>query len=198
MEYRIIADSCADLTPELKEELGVATVPLTMRLGNKEFLDDGGLDLPAFMEEMQSCTEKVGSASPPPTTYQDAFVAAKNAFAVTLSSKLSGSYDSAVMGKRFAEELGTANVHVFDSKSASAGEVLVTMKVRELISQKLSREAIIEQGTKFINNSSPISVRGTWVGSTAFSFDVTAATMTVCTHGEARLAISAICHLQCN
>lgn len=152
MGFAIIADSCADLTPELKESYGITTVPLTMRLGDKEFLDDDTLDLPGFMAQMAGCTEKVGSASPPPSTYQDAFEKAGTAFAVTLSRKLSGSYDSAMMGKQFAEEMGAADVHVFDSKSGCAGETLVTVKIGELVRQNLSKEAIIEHANHFIDN----------------------------------------------
>lgn len=150
MEYKIITDSCCDLTPELKKEMGIAVVPLTMRLGNKEFTDDETLNLPAFMKEMQSCTAKVGSSSPPPAAYQAAFAKAGPSFAVTLSSKLSGSYNSAIMGKQFAEEHGSANIHIFDSKSACAGELLLAIKLSRLIQQKLPGQAIIESINHFI------------------------------------------------
>ncbi|MFV0414257.1 MAG: DegV family protein, partial [Oscillospiraceae bacterium] len=102
------------------------------------------LNLPAFLEEMRSCTAKGGSSSPPPAAYPAAFAKAGPAFVVTLSSKLSGSYNSAVMGKQFAEENGSADVHIFDSKSACAGELLLAIKISRLIKQKLSRQAIVE------------------------------------------------------
>ena len=152
MEYKIIADSCADLSPELKNELGVTTVPLTMRLGDKEFLDDDTLNLPGFMEEMAACTQKVGSASPPPSTYQAVYEKTGPSFTVTLSSKLSGSYESAMMGKQFAEEAGAADIYVFDSKSGSAGETLLTVKIGEFLSKNLSKDAIVESVNRFIDN----------------------------------------------
>ena len=152
MGYAIIADSCADLTPEMKNELDATTVPLTMRLGGREFSDNDALDLPGFMEEMAACTEKVGSASPPPATWQGAFEQAGSAFAVTLSRKLSGSYDSAMMGKQLIDEAGSADVHVFDSKSASAGEALLTLKIRHFIDENLSKEAIIQRTNQFIES----------------------------------------------
>ena len=152
MEYRIIADSCCDLTPELKEELSVTTVPLTMRLGSKEFRDDDNLDLPAFMAEMEACTDKIGSASPSPSAYQEAFEPGATNFAVTISSKLSGSYDSAMLGKQLAEEDGNADIHVFDCKSASAAETLLTIKIHELIKNNLSRDAIIDSINHFIKS----------------------------------------------
>lgn len=139
------------MTPQLKERLDVTTVPLTMTLGQKEFVDDDSLDLSGFMTEMKACTEKVGSASPPPLSYQEAIEGAQNSFVVTLSSRLSGSYASAVMGKTFAEENGEAEAYVFDSKSASAGEVLIAIKIRELIQCGMSCGRIIKTVNQFID-----------------------------------------------
>lgn len=149
MDYRIIADSCCDMTPELRERLGAVTVPLTMLLGEKGFVDDESLDLPAFMAEMKSCTDKIGSAAPSPMLYRDAFQGAHVSLAVTLSSKLSCSYDNAMLGKAMAEEQG-ADVHVFDSKSASAGEVLVVLKLREMIDAGFHKDRIIVSIESFI------------------------------------------------
>ncbi len=149
MGYRIIADSCCDMTPALKERLGVITVPLSMLLGEKSFIDDETLDLPAFMAEMESCTGKIGSAAPSPLLYKDAFQGAPASFAVTLSSKLSSSYANARLGQEMAEEEG-ADVHVFDSKSASAGEVLVVLKIRAMIDAGFHKAKIIPAVESFI------------------------------------------------
>lgn len=152
MEYKIIVDSCCDLSPQLKEKLDAASVPLTMRLGDKEFTDDDSLDLAGFMAEMKACTQKVGSASPSPHLYQEAIESARNSFVITLSSQLSGSYASAVMGKASAEEQDGIDTHIFDSKSASGGEVLIAIKVWELIQEKLSKEHIIQAISEFIQH----------------------------------------------
>jgi DegV family protein with EDD domain len=123
-----------------------------MRLGNKEFRDDEKLDLPGFMREMAASKEKTGSASPPPESFKAAIEAAGRSFVVTLSSKLSGSYASAELGKAGAEENTAADTHVFDSKSASAGETLIALKLRELLSRGLSKEQIISAVNQFIDN----------------------------------------------
>ena len=152
MEYKIIVDSCCDMTLPLAEKLGVTSVPLTMRLGQKEFTDDDALNLPEFMAEMKACTEKASSASPSPFSYKQAMEAARNSFVVTLSSQLSGSYASAVLGKTHVEEAGSADVHVFDSKSASAGQVLIAVKIRELLSNGIPKDQIISTINHFIDN----------------------------------------------
>lgn len=148
MNYKLVADSCCDLTNELKREWDVTSVPLTLTLAEKEFTDDDNLDLPQFMEEMHACKGRVGSAAPAPGLYADAFRGA-DAFAVTLSSNLSGSYASAMAGKSIAEESG-ANVHVFDSRSAAAAEVLIVLKIRKLIREGLQKADIIAHVEHFI------------------------------------------------
>lgn len=152
MEYRIIVDSCCDMSSQLKERLGAMSIPLTMRLGQKEFIDDDSLDYTGFMAEMKACTQKVGSAAPPPFLYQEAIKKAQNAFVVTLSSQLSGSFASAVMGKTAAEESGKTDAYIFDSKSASAGETLVAIQIRELLLKGLPKDHIIQTVNHFIEN----------------------------------------------
>jgi len=153
MEYKIIADSCCDMTPELAERLGVSSVvPMTMMLGSKEFVDDENLDLAVFMEEMKACKEKCSSASPSPFAFMEAIESAIHSFVVTISSQLSGSYSNAELGKSFAEENGLTDTHVFDSKSASAGEVLVAIKLRELLSNGIPRDQIINSINQFIDS----------------------------------------------
>ena len=152
MDYKIIVDSGCDITPELAAELGVTSVALTMNLGEKEFTDDENLDMPGFMAEMKACRDKVGSASPTPFSFKEAMVSAGRAFVVTLSSQLSGTYASAALGKTYAEEEGAEDVHVFDSKSASAGELLVAIKIRELLTKKIPTDQIIKTVNSFIDN----------------------------------------------
>lgn len=151
MSYKIVADSCCDLLPQIRKEWGVRCVPLTMTLGEKVFSDDDSLDLHKFMEEVKKCNDRIGSSCPSPLMYKEAFLEAKTSFAVTLSSKLSGSYQSAMLGKSLAEKEG-ANVHVFDSKSASAGEALVVLKVREMIREGFGKQKIIKTIEKLISN----------------------------------------------
>lgn len=150
MEYKIIVDSCCDLTPELKTKLNAKSIPLTMRLGADEFADDDTINISDFMVQMKACTQKVGSAAPSPLLFQEAMEQAQSSFVVTLSSELSGSYASAILGQSLAEEQSDADVHVFDSKSASAGEVLVAVKIRELIEKQFSKEHIVQTITQFI------------------------------------------------
>ncbi|MCL1918858.1 MAG: DegV family protein [Peptococcaceae bacterium] len=148
---RIITDSCCDMTPEMKKEMGIISAPLTMMLGNKEFRDDEDLDMTRFMDEMENFTGKIGSASPAPFLYQKAIEDAGEAYVVTLSSKISASYNNAVIGNTQAEENGRGKAHIFDSKSAAAGQTLIALKLHELIRDGIPKEGIIESVNRFIN-----------------------------------------------
>jgi DegV family protein with EDD domain len=148
MNYTLVADSSCDLTNEMRAEWGVKSVPLTLTLGEESYIDDDTLDLPDFMTRMHACKARIGSAAPAPGSYAEAF-GKGDAFGVTLSSSLSGSYASAMSGKEIAEEAG-ANVHVFDSRSAAAGEVLILLKVRKLIQEGLQKSEIIQKIENFI------------------------------------------------
>lgn len=153
MDCKIIVDSCCDMTQQLKKQLGLISIPLTIRLGQKEFTDDDSLDVGGFLAEMKASAEQVGTAAPPPFAYQEAIEEAQNSFVVTLSSQLSGSYANASLGKMFAEEEnGETDAYVFDSKSASAGELLIAVKIRELLQAGLSKTHIIETVNQFIGS----------------------------------------------
>ena len=74
-------------------------------------------------------------------------------FAVTLSSKLSGSYNSAVLGMNLLkEEKPDAKVYIFDSRSASIGETLIGLKIQECEEQGLPFEEIIDKVEAYIDS----------------------------------------------
>ena len=149
MDYKIVADSCCDMTPELREKLGVVNVPMIMTLEDKHFIDSEDLDLSVFMREMKECKTGAKSAAPSPDLYRKEFDGTHESFAITVSSKLSGSYSSAVLGADISSN--KENVHVFDSKSASAGEILIAVKIRDMINSGLKRVNIIENVEAFIS-----------------------------------------------
>ncbi|UOO37426.1 DegV family protein [Oscillospiraceae bacterium CM] len=149
MEWGIVVDSCCDIIPEICDDVKLVSVPLTINLGDRSFSDNEELDMPSFLEDIKDYQGKIGTAAPAPLLFKDAFVKSCKAFAVTLSSNLSGSYASSLVGQELAQEEG-AEVHVFDSKSASAGEVLISLKIGEMIRAGVSKQTIIEKIDAFI------------------------------------------------
>lgn len=149
MEYKIISDSGCDLTPELKKELAIETVPFSMTLGNTIYIDDENLDVENFMAEMHRHKELPRSSCPSPYDFMEKCEEGKINFIVTLSSKLSGSYDSALVAKGILSEKGV-EAHVFDSKSASAGQLLVVKKLRDIVNIGQDKKEIIKKLEDFI------------------------------------------------
>jgi DegV family protein with EDD domain len=152
---KIVVDSGCDISAEIIARVGVPidVVPLTLMLGEKTFTDDRTMDTELYLSEMESSPTAAQSASPSPKQFMDAYNDCESVFAVTLSSFLSGSNNSAHLGKLlYAEEKGVKFIHVFDSLSASAGETLVALKIAELIRKKLSLGEIVGRVSRFIGN----------------------------------------------
>ncbi len=140
MIRRLIADSCADFTPEKKEQTGVRLVPLTLTIGNENFVDDESFCQKTFLNKMKTSEECPRSACPSPERYMREFEGADEIFVVTLSEALSGSYHSALLAKQlYQEEHPEVKIEVVDSKSASVGESLLILKLHSLL-EKFSFE----------------------------------------------------------
>lgn len=144
MEYRIIIDSCGDLTPEMKADPHIVSVPLTLRVGDVEIIDDETFDQLDFLQKVAACEECPKSACPSPDSYLKACAGADRAYIVTLSAELSGSYNSALLAaKMFEEENPGCKCHVFNSRSASVGQTLIGLNIRDLEQMHASFEEVV-------------------------------------------------------
>ncbi len=152
MEYRIIGDSCLDLPAELKGDPRFRTIPLTLQVGETEVIDDAAFDQASFLRLVKETDACPKTACPSPESFKEAFDCdADWIFVITLSSHLSGSYNSAVLGKRiFEEERGQEKrIAVIDSESASAGELNIALRIQDLCGQGLSFDEIVEQAEEY-------------------------------------------------
>ena len=151
MEIQIIADSCCDLTPTLRRVLRVRTASLTIRVDGGEFIDDENLDIPALLAAMKQSANAPTTACPAPEAYAAMMTQAPMTFVVTLSSRLSGSYNAACVGRDMALEADPSlKICVLDSESASAGETRIVMLLRDLIDAGLVFEEIEQRARAFI------------------------------------------------
>lgn len=142
----ILADSCCDLSPELLKKTQARVAPLTITIDDTHYVDDGTVDIPPYLAAMKASKNPVRSACPSPDLYaEDIKAADDDCFIITLSSKLSGSHNAAVLGVQLAEEdMPEKKVHVFDSESASAGETYLALMTHDLIAAGKSFEQIVE------------------------------------------------------
>ena len=121
MLYKIIGDSCMDLTEELKLDPHFQMVPLTLQIGDYKVTDDETFNQKEFLAKVKASSECPKTACPSPESFKEAFEGdAEYIFVVTLSNHLSGCYNSAALAKRlYEEENGTdgKKIAVIDSLS---------------------------------------------------------------------------------
>lgn len=145
MSYKIVVDSCCELPEYLKKDPHFEIVPLGLEVGEERIWDDETFDQHDFLKKVAQCPECPRSSCPSPERYMNAYeTEAENVYVITLSANLSGSYNSAMLGKTLYEEThGEKNIYVLDSCSASCGETQLALKAMELEEQGLAFEAVV-------------------------------------------------------
>ena len=152
MSYKIVIDSCGELLDEWKQDPRFESVALILSVDGVNIIDDETFDQADFLKRVAECPECPKSACPSPERYMRAFdCEAEHVYAVTLSAELSGSYNSAVLGKNLLQEdHPDRQIHIFNSKSASVGQTLIAMKIQECEEAGLPFEQVIETVDAYI------------------------------------------------
>ncbi len=146
MSYRIILDSCGELTSEMKESGLYYSAPLSVQIDEHNVKDDETFNQQDFLRKIADSPNCPKSSCPSPEEYLRLSQCDEdNVYVVTLSAELSGSYNSAVLGKNlYHEEFGAKNIYVINSCAASIGETLIGMKVKELEDEGRSFEEVVD------------------------------------------------------
>lgn len=160
MSYKIVIDSCGELLDEWKMDERFESIPLTLMVGDDSIIDDETFDQKDFLQKVAACPDCPKSACPSPERYMKAYQCdAERVYAVTLSAELSGSYNSAELGKSlYEEEYGDKKIYVFNSRSASIGETLIAMKIQECEEAGLSFEEVVEKVENYISEQNTFFV----------------------------------------
>lgn len=162
MSYKIVCDSCTDLSIELKNNPNFCTVPLMLHVDGRDFIDDETFNQADFLAAMKESSNCPKSSCPSPDAFMSHFDDADDIYVITLSSQLSGSYNSACLAKDlYLEDHSDKNIVIIDSKSASVGQTLIALKVDELAKQGKTFDEVVpevltfrdEMGTKFVLES---------------------------------------------
>lgn len=154
MSYKIIVDSCGELTEELKQDGHFLSVPLELDVDDYHVVDDESFCQLEFLKKVKESPNCPKSACPSPQRYYDAYSGdAQRIYAVTLSEKLSGSYGSAYTAKQmFESDFPDKQVYVFNSCSASVGETLIGIKIQELEQAGHTFEEVVELTEQYISS----------------------------------------------
>lgn len=155
MTYKIIGDSCLDLTENMKRDTRFQMIPLTLQVGGAQVDDDETFDQRRFIQMVKECPECPKTACPSPETFKAAYetAEAEAVFVITLSSHLSGTYNSAALAKKlYEEEMAekgmtdqAKKVAVIDSLSASSGELNIALFIQNLCDAGLDFDQVVEK-----------------------------------------------------
>lgn len=144
MKYKIVSDSSSNITSY--EGVDFASVPLHIIVGEKDYIDNDDNDLDDMLETLAKYKGKTSTSCPSPEDWINAFGDADAIFCVTITSKLSGSYNCANTAKQMYEESHPdRKVFVVDSLSTGPHMVLLIEKLSELIKAELDPEEINRQ-----------------------------------------------------
>ena len=142
MSVQIIVDSTADLTPALKER--VLTVPLTVHFGQEEYIDGVTIDHQTFYKKLISGDTLPSTSQASPAGFEEKYQqirsAGNSAVVITVASKVSGTYQSAVIAAD-----GYENIHIVDSGSVAIGSGILTELALQLADAGLDAAQIADR-----------------------------------------------------
>ncbi len=154
MDYKIIVDSCGEFTEEMAADEVFEHVALEIQIEDYHVTDDEGLVQSELLRKIAESAECPKTSCPSPERYMESYHCdARRVYAVTLSAELSGSYNSAVLGRNlYHEEYGKKDIYVFNSRSASIGETLIAMKIQECEQAGMTFEKVVETVEAYIES----------------------------------------------
>lgn len=145
MAIHFMVDSGSDILPSEAEKLGITVLPLTVRFEDEEFRDGVDLTHRAFYEKLVESDKLPTTSQIPPAVFADAFEEllqeGDTAVVITLSSKLSGTWQSAkIAALDFPEQ-----VFVVDSRSLAVGQRILVLRGLELLKQGMDAKSIAKK-----------------------------------------------------
>lgn len=145
MAVKFIVDSASDILPSEAEELGMIHLPLKVLFGEQEYSDAVNLSHEEFYDKLVECDTLPSTSQVPPSdfanVYEKIVAAGDTAVVITISSKLSGTYQSAMLAAQDYE----GKVFVVDSLNATVGERILALRGLELAKEGMDAASIAAQ-----------------------------------------------------
>jgi DegV family protein with EDD domain len=150
MAVRIVTDSTADLPPELVKELGITVVPIYVRFGEEVYRDGVDISGDEFYRRLENTTVHPSTVQPGPQDFLEVYrklsKGADGIVSVHISTKLSGTYNSALMAKDMLDT--GCPVEVIDSKEVTMGLGLIVIMAATMAKGGESRDKIVKEVKK--------------------------------------------------
>ena len=145
MKWKILTDTGSNLREisNLPENIEFDLIPLILHVDKKDYVDTPSIDVADLIESVKA-SKSSSSACPAPGAYAEKFAGAENVICFTISSELSGSYNSAELGKSIAlEQNPDANIHIFNTRTAGGEMDLLAKKAVEFIQEGKAFDEVI-------------------------------------------------------
>lgn len=156
MSYRIIVDSCCDITAPMENWDNITFVPLTLEIGDYRILDDENFNQDDYVNRTLEYNGVPKTACPSPDAWACAYDCEEDdIYVLTISKQLSGTYNSALQGVELYNEEhpnNNKNIHVFDSYATSGIESLVAEYMQDILSKGTSFEEAVPMIEDYIVN----------------------------------------------
>lgn len=156
MSFKIVVDSCCDLSDDMKKWNNFSVVPLTLEIEDYIISDDENFDQDDFISRMKANGGMAKSACPAPDLFKEAYEGDfDSVYVLTITDKLSGTYNSALQGKMLYEEEHNdgKKIHVFNSLATSGLETIIAHLIKDLVEQGKDFDEIVSVVEDYIVNN---------------------------------------------
>jgi len=154
MTVRIVTDSSCDLPPELVQEMGITVVPLYVRFGEEVYRERVDISLDEFYKRLEQGPIHPVTIQPSPqdfvTAYQKVASEADGIVSIHISSKLSGTFNSALQGKKLLEK--DFPIEVVDSQIITVGLALICIAAAKMAKAGESLASVVEEVKQMLPN----------------------------------------------
>jgi len=154
MTVRIVTDSTADLPPQLAQQLGIIVVPVYVRFGEEVYRDGVDINQDELYQKMQESSVHPSTSQPAPADFADVYSKLSQEtdeiVSIQVTSKLSGTYNSALQGRELTG--ARCRIEVVDSLSVSMGLGLIAMTAARLAAAGESLPIVMEEIRQAIPN----------------------------------------------
>lgn len=156
MKWNIVTDSSCDLFPAVLQngEVQISSVPFIISVGNRDFVDDETLNTAEMLDAMERCQQASHTSCPSPQGWLEQFGKADFCIAITISSRLSGSMNSAALAKEMVlERFPTKKIAVLDSHSTGPEIAMCVKKICDLIEAGADFEKVVSEAETFLRDT---------------------------------------------
>ncbi len=148
-KVKIITDTACDLTMDFLAAEGIGVVPMTINFPERSYRDGFDLGREEFYRLLTSAEKLPTTAQPTPGDFlqvmQEAVAAGQEVVVITISSGMSGTYESALLAREQIDQ--KEKIAVFDSRTASLGQGLIVLKAQEMAAAGKGKNEIIKELT---------------------------------------------------